>query len=493
MPSFTSALACFVFGITPQESGTPAEQSAVADLPAVVVPELAAEIRASDLTEHVGFLASDELRGRRTGTPELRRAAEYIAAVLESAGIEPAGDGGGFLQEVPLVSFEHLELPRFAAASEGGAAEDARFGPQFELSIQGEPRSTGPLGIVIARSGEEIPEEAASDRALLVEGSSSEARDWLRARGMEEGRGWGLVVLPGNDAERDREPKPPRPYRLRPATGEGDPPDWVTVHGALKSALFAGERASVELEYHLDTRRIDDPNVLGMIPGAADSPVREQAIVLSAHIDHLGEVSDGADAAASDGDRVFNGADDDASGVACLLELAAALAAEPRPAQTLVFLFATGEEVGLWGTSYYLKHPVIPLERTVLNLNFEMLGRPDPLVGGSGFLWLTGFERSNLGPALRESGLAIQIDPRPDQHFFERSDNIAFVQRGIVGQTLSSFNMHTDYHHTSDEADRLDYEHMESCTRTALQVVRLVAAAGFVPSWADGEPDLRRR
>jgi Zn-dependent M28 family amino/carboxypeptidase len=158
-----------------------------------------------------------------------------------------------------------------------------------------------------------------------------------------------------------------------------------------------------------------------------------------------------------------------------------------------VTLTATGEEVGLWGTDYYLAHPVVPLERTVLNLNFEMLGRPDPLVGGAGFTWLTGFERSNLGTMFREHGLEILADPYPEQHFFERSDNIAFVKLGIVGQTLSSYNLHTDYHKVDDEADRLDYEHMERGARTALQAVNLLAAEGFVASWAPGEPDLRRR
>src|SRR5687768_17100819 len=129
MPSFYFALACFAFGIGAQESKTPAGGGAASELPPVVVPELATEIRAGDLRAQVGFLASDQLRGRRTGTPELLRAAEYIAAVLERAGVEPAGDGGGFLQDVPLVSFDHLELPRLVTATAGGEAVDARFGP----------------------------------------------------------------------------------------------------------------------------------------------------------------------------------------------------------------------------------------------------------------------------------------------------------------------------------------------------------------------------
>jgi hypothetical protein len=492
MPSFFIALAGLSLGVVPQDAAKSAVSAAPPELPPVVVPDLAPEIRASDLESHVVFLAADALRGRPTGSPEVRRAAEYVAAVLEHAGLTPAGDGKGFLQEVPLVSFEHRALPRFRTWLPSAEIEEARPGAQFDVSIQGEPRSTGMLSIQIARTEAEIPATALQDQALLLEASSSDARAWLKDRKMDEGRGWGLIVLAGNEAERDREPKLPRPQRPHLVAEGPDAPDWVTVHGALRAALFAGERAFVGLEYSLDEHRVGDANVLARIAAAPGSPVGDQAIVLSAHIDHIGEIPERSREPGAE-DFIFNGADDDASGVACLLELAAALATQPPPPRTLVFLFATGEEVGLWGTDYYLAHPVVPLERTVLNLNFEMLGRPDPLVGSSGVTWLTGFERSNLGPMFHDHGLEILADPHPEQHFFERSDNIAFVQRGIVGQTVSSYNLHTDYHKVSDEADLLDYEHMERGARTALQAVNLLAAKDFVPTWAPGEPDLGRR
>jgi len=228
--------------------------------------------------------------------------------------------------------------------------------------------------------------------------------------------------------------------------------------------------------------------------GRPDAPaLAGEAIVVSAHHDHLGtrtrDAGDG-DATASGGgdaqaDRVFNGADDDASGCAAVLELAGACAAGPKPARTLVFLLATGEEIGLFGTEHYLDHPLVPLDRTVLNLNFEMIGRPDAKVGGTGVMWLTGFELSNLGPAFEAAGLAVRRDPRPEEHFFERSDNYAFVRRGIVGQSLSTFDLHTDYHGVDDEADRIDYAHMEACIASALRALRPIADGDLRPEWLD--------
>ncbi|HTE05479.1 MAG TPA: hypothetical protein VK824_04720, partial [Planctomycetota bacterium] len=99
----------------------------------------------------------------------------------------------------------------------------------------------------------------------------------------------------------------------------------------------------------------------------------------------------------------------------------------------------------------------------------------------------TGYERSNLGPAWTAAGLAITPDGRPQEHFFERSDNIAFVMRGIVGQTLSTYNMHADYHHVSDAPDTLDFAHMEGAVRAGLAAARTLADGTLMPAWV-GEP-----
>jgi hypothetical protein len=124
----------------------------------------------------------------------------------------------------------------------------------------------------------------------------------------------------------------------------------------------------------------------------------------------------------------------------------------------------------------------------VANLEIEMIGRPDSLAGGPGRGWLTGFDCSTMGDMLRERGIPLVADPRPDQRFFQRSDNIAFAYLGIPAHTLSSYNMHADYHHVTDEADRLDYEHMARVVSSGAAAVRLLAD-GPVPTWKpNGRP-----
>jgi hypothetical protein len=219
-------------------------------------------------------------------------------------------------------------------------------------------------------------------------------------------------------------------------------------------------------------------NVVGVLPGA-DPQLRDEAVVVTAHYDHLGLGQP------VNGDSVYNGADDDASGTAAVLEIARLLGRGPAPKRTVVFLLVTGEERGMLGTRWYLDHPVVPLERTVANLNVEMIGRPDSLAGGPGMGWLTGFERSTMGATLREAGIPIVPDPRPDQHFFERSDNYAFARRGIVAHTLSTYDLHADYHRPSDEARFTNPAHMAQVVGAAARAVRLLAE-GPAPQWAPG-------
>jgi Zn-dependent M28 family amino/carboxypeptidase len=255
-------------------------------------------------------------------------------------------------------------------------------------------------------------------------------------------------------------------------------------------------RAAGELTLAFDSHRIREDlrayNVVAKIAGVGlpdRQSLADEALVVTAHYDHI-EL--GHTGAKDEGDTIYNGADDDASGTAAVLEIAGAMAKEPSPARTVVFCLVTGEEVGLLGTEEYLDRPLVPLVKTVLNLNFEMIGRPDEKVGGAGKLWLTGFELSNLGAAFTERSLAIFPDPYPSQNFFQRSDNIAFVKRGVVGQTLSSYNLHKDYHEPSDEADKLDFAHMEACASAGLEAVRLVASGALTPAWIAGkEPRMR--
>ncbi len=220
-------------------------------------------------------------------------------------------------------------------------------------------------------------------------------------------------------------------------------------------------------------------NVVGVLEGA-DPARRDEVVLVTAHYDHIGI------GRAVNGDSINNGADDDASGTIGVLELARAMARGPRPARTIVFAAVTGEEVGLIGTRWYTSYPVRPLERTVANLNLEMIGRPDTLTGGAGTAWLTGYERSTFGDMLADAGVPIVPDPRPAQRFFERSDNIDFARRGIPAHTLSTYNLHPEYHTVKDEAATLDPVHMARVIEAAIVALRALADAPEVPRWHPG-------
>ncbi|MDQ6885956.1 MAG: M20/M25/M40 family metallo-hydrolase [Gemmatimonadota bacterium] len=245
-----------------------------------------------------------------------------------------------------------------------------------------------------------------------------------------------------------------------------------TPSGGRRAVLLGGwaERDSLPPD-----RRLTGVNVVGILDGS-DETIRSQVVLVDAHYDHLGI------GPAIGGDSIYNGADDDASGTVGVLQIARALATGSGTRRTIVFLATTGEEVGLLGTRWYVGHPALPLERTVANLEIEMIAHPDSLAGGSGRGWLTGYERSTTGDLLRNASVAIVPDPRPEQRFFERSDNIAFAMRGIPAHTLSSFNLMTPYHSPSDEVRIADIGHMTAVIRSAVLATRLLAD-GPVPAW----------
>jgi Zn-dependent M28 family amino/carboxypeptidase len=219
-------------------------------------------------------------------------------------------------------------------------------------------------------------------------------------------------------------------------------------------------------------------NVIGLLKGS-DPKLGGEIIVVDAHYDHLGIGTPVA------GDSIYNGADDDASGTVSVLSVAKALASGPHPKRSILFVLTTGEEEGLLGTNWLLAHFPTPLDSVVANLETEMIGRPDSLAGGPGKAWLTGYDRSTMGAMLARAHIPIVGDPRPAQHFFERSDNIAFAERGIPAHTLSSFNLHADYHQPSDDLSRIDFAHMTAVINSAIRAVELLAN-GPLPVWNPG-------
>lgn len=220
------------------------------------------------------------------------------------------------------------------------------------------------------------------------------------------------------------------------------------------------------------------PNVAGILEGS-DPVLRHEYIVFSAHMDH-----DGTGVPVL-GDSIWNGADDDASGTAGVLELAEAFArAEVRPKRSMIFLTVSGEEKGLWGSEYFASHLPVPLKEIVANLNMDMIGRNwrDTIV-------VIGKEHSDLGATLDrvnrahpELGMAAIDDPWPNERFYVRSDHYNFARRGVP--VLFFFNgTHADYHEPTDSPDKIDAEKEARILRLVYHVAEEVANAPQRPAW----------
>lgn len=222
-------------------------------------------------------------------------------------------------------------------------------------------------------------------------------------------------------------------------------------------------------------------NVIGILRG---SDPRE-AIMLSAHIDHLG-----INEAVTGDDKIFNGADDDASGCVAVLELARALSSGKKPRRTIYFVGFGSEERRGAGSRHFIDNPPVALTQIVADLQFEMLGRPDAKVA-AGTLWLTGFERSNLGPELAKHGAALVADPHPEQRFFQRSDNYPLALRGVIAHTISSYGLHTDYHRVSDDVSKIDFPFMTRSINSLVKPIQWLANSNFRPEWLPGQAPTR--
>ena len=185
-------------------------------------------------------------------------------------------------------------------------------------------------------------------------------------------------------------------------------------------------------------------------------------------------------------DKIFNGADDDASGCVAVLELARVLAKGKRPKRTVYFAFFGSEEAGGLGSKYFANNLSFPNDKLIANLQFEMLGRPDPKVKANE-LWLTGYERSSLGPELAKRGAKLVQDPHPTENFFQRSDNYTLAKRGIIAHTVSSFGLHKDYHQASDEIETIDFEHMTRSINSMIKPTQWLINSSFKPQWHKGK------
>jgi hypothetical protein len=252
----------------------------------------------------------------------------------------------------------------------------------------------------------------------------------------------------------------------------------VNPEGFALTLESGGQRHDIAFDQvSMDAAPARMRNVAGMIEG---TDRKEQVLIVSAHYDHLGLASSGDD-------RVFNGANDNASGVAGVIEVAAALA-RTKPRRSILFLTFFAEEKGLLGARHYTLHPLVPLEKTVANLNFEQLGRTDSSEGKNvDMVNMTGFDFSdikftmNLAASL--TGVRLIKNEKGSDPFFVASDNLPFAEKCVVAHTLSVTYEFPDYHQVGDEWQKIDYDNMAKVVRMLATGAQLLADQQVRPFW----------
>ncbi|HUF11189.1 MAG TPA: M20/M25/M40 family metallo-hydrolase [Rhodothermales bacterium] len=404
----------------------------------------APEINTEDVQRIVSTLASDEMEGRRAYSAGIEKAARFIESELSVIGLEPLQNAQGFRQEFSAfhltptdvklvldgseVPFANVFfLPSTDSLSwETGDAEISVVGPSDNLgaAFGRASRSPGDLLVIVDTTHESVFRQI---QLFVSEGS----------RMLEMGTTGTAAFVLTDDVE------------------------VTTVEAA--AAFRVDTLALTNLVAKIDGERADE------------------IVLFSAHYDHLGIRP------AVEGDSVANGANDNASGVTGVIELARQFEAMGKPERTLMFAFFTAEEMGGYG-SHYFSEQLNP-DHIVAMFNLEMIGKPP--VSGPNSAWITGFDKSDFGEILQRAvegtEYSFHPDPYPHQNLFYRSDNATLARKGVPAHTISTtpIDVDPDYHKVSDEVETLDFEHMTNTIRAVVAGARTIISGEATPTRVD--------
>lgn len=498
----TRAAALLFAGLTAAAcAGQPAPGTTTV-APGLAAQQAEATITANDMYARIAFLADDALRGRDTPSQGLEVAAAWIGSEFRRLGLEPAGDNGSYLQRYPFIT-RALDADQATAELRAGRT---RIVLSYGADMYVSPGQPGATGSPVAYGGPTLdPEQAAAVRGTVVAISAPDAFDRTfraqvaRSRAIASAAGArGLLVVLGPSAttadiaaqartaatSRSLQPEVPVVYVRRDqavAAFRAAGADLAALEARSASAPVAidGLTATINAPFKDTDHR--PPNVAAILPGR-DPALRDTYIVLSAHFDHVG-----VGAPDASGDSIYNGADDDASGTAGMLEVAEAFASLPvAPRRSILFLAVSGEEKGLLGSRWYSDNPTVPLEKVVANVNLDMIGRnaPDSIV-------VIGQEFSSLGPLIQgvaeaqpDLGLTVAEDIWPEQNFFFRSDHFNFARKEIPALFFFA-GVHEDYHRPSDHVETIDTDKAARIARLVYWLTSAVANDPQPPQWTD--------
>lgn len=521
----------------------PAQRRAVAPAPSPISEQF--------LRAHIKYLSDDQLEGRGTGAPGGELAAKYIAAQLEAMGLKGAGPRGSFFQPVSLVGVK-ADPQTTLTISAGARRETFKFADEFVAFTGAQaPEVDISAELVFIGYGIDAPEQRWNDYkgekrdyrgkilVMMVNDPPATAAEpnlfggraltyygrWTYKFEEAARQGAAGVILLHTDESAGYPWSVVRTsngsWRFDIARGEGDSTpylklrSWMTNDAARRMMQLGGGNldelrrqaasrdfqpvklnltASINIKSEI--KRVKAPNVVAILPGR-DARLRDEYVVYSAHWDHLGVGEPN-----KKGDNIYNGAVDNASGVSAVLAIAQALTRLPageKPRRSVLFLFPTAEEQGLYGAEWYARNPVVPLRKTAANVNLDSLN----ILGVTRDFVPLGAERSTLRAVVeqvaRERRLTVAPDPRPEQGSFYRSDHFPFAKAGVPSISLKEgkdFVGHSkewgeeqfkayntaNYHQPSDEySDSWNLKGMIQTAEIALAIGRRIADAQEMP------------
>jgi Peptidase family M28/PDZ domain/PA domain len=481
----------------------------------------ASQIDARAYLDHIKLLASDELKGRGNGTPELDRAADYIANQFRAAGLQPGGDNGTYLQKFELVTGLTVGSTNSLTLKGPTATTTLKLGSDYEPLSMVNPGDQGsasqpPLSVALVFGGYGISagsynyddyagldvtgkavlvlrhEPQENDEKSVFQGkANSEHATFFRKAMVARSHGARALLIVEDPIHPDqttfsnwlRDPQVEeygipvlRISRTHAQQIVGSLVDIERVAREIDADLKPRSRAldgvSITYTENLTKNRRLVNNVIGILRGS--DPVRSrEAIVLGAHYDHLGlggrfSLSENA------AGQIHNGADDNASGIAAIIEIAK-LAATNRSKfpRSLVFMTFAGEELGLLGSAYYVNHPTFPIDQTVAMLNLDMVGR------ANGRIFVSGLDTApELDGDLKaaDADLPLKLSLTGDGSAIGgSSDNTSFLLRKIPSIFFFS-GLHADYHRPTDDWEKIDAEGGAAVGTLAYELAQRIAA-----------------
>jgi hypothetical protein len=488
---------------TPAPSGFTADTAA---LPPILQTALYS-ITAADLKGAVSFLASDPLQGRYTPSPGLDVAAEFVAAQFRAAGLDPGGDQDYF-QTAIMIDRHMPKLQTDVILRQGTISASI---PAQSVAVSDANQSVNidraPVVVFVSKDPDALKGIDLTGKAVVVpeQQPGRAPREQIAAR---KKRAFDKAIASSNAAVEiivsgpQRQPQTSTKLLFTSEAQERRVPVINVASDELQRWLDEADSDSAERTVSLDIPAPDDhkvvlKNVVGVLRGS-DPTLRDSAVLLSSHYDHIGTIETAGRLATSrpqnSNDHIYNGANDDASGTVSVIQIAKALAKmNPHPKRSIVFITFFGEERGELGSQYYAKHPMFPLAKTIAAVNLEQLGRTDSSTGRQlNTASLTGYDYSDVPnffeEAGRQTGIKIYMDKEASDAYFTRSDNAALAEEGVPAHTLTVAFDFPDYHGLGDRWQKIDYENMARVDRMIALGVLNIANTAKVPQWNAQNP-----